>query len=218
MSNSVARSQAKRDLQDRQRAWLEEIVRLTGKKPSQIADGAGVSDTTLTRILYHSDYKGTLSQVTIDRIKAAYKLPGPEDTTKGRGAALLGFAEAERFVLTREAPELLAIVNSICKLHNDAEAWRLKTGSLEIAGYLAGDIVFVDTTVQPAPQDAVCVQIADYQHGSAETVWRIFDPPFLVGAAHDRTAYKPVLVDNERVKVRGVIVDSLRPHRLSTVR
>lgn len=220
MPSSVARSEAKKELQARQRAWLAEVVRITGKKPSQIADGAGVSDTTLTRLLNNPDYPGTLSQVTIDRIKLAYKLPGPEETTaaKGRGAALLGFSEGERIDLIREAAPLTKIVNAISDLHNNAEPWRLKTISLELAGYLAGDIVFVDTAASPHPQDAVCAQLADYKRGSAETIWRIWDPPYLVAAAHDRTAYKPLLVDNERVLIRGVIVDSLRPHRLSAAR
>lgn len=218
MANSISRSQAKKDLQTRQRAWLDEIVQMTGEKPSTIAENAGVSDTTLTRLLYNKDYSGTLTQVTIDRIKARYKVPGPEETTKSRGATLLSFSEAERLEDKREEPALLRVIAAITERHVNVEPWRLKTTSLELAGFLAGDIVFVDTAATPQAQDAVCAQIADYGRGSAETIWRIFDPPYLVGAAHDRTAYKPILIDHDRVKVRGVIVDSLRPHRLSTVR
>ena len=131
---------------------------------------------------------------------------------------MLGFSEAERVDPAREADALAHVIEQLSQANNDAEPWRLKTISLELAGFLAGDIAFVDTIIDPKAQDAVCAQIFDYQRGSAETVWRIFDPPFLVGAAHDRTAYKPVLVDNERVKLHGVIVASLRPRRLSGLR
>lgn len=79
-------------------------------------------------------------------------------------------------------------------------------------------MVVVDVTATPAPQDAVCAQVHDFKGGGHETVWRVFMPPYLVGASHDRTAYKPLLVDNDRVIVRGVIVESLRPHRLSATR
>jgi len=212
------RSQAKLDLQQRQRAWLAEVVAATKLKPSQIADAAGVSDTTLTRLLNNPEYKGTLSQITIDRIKSTYKLPGPEDYAGTRRPTLLGFSEAERFDPKREKGELSRMVTAILQARPGVDPWRLKTNALELSGYLPGDVLFVDLNAIAKPQDAVCAQVYDWQRGSAQTVWRIFDPPFLVGSALDRTAYKPLLVDNERVAVKGVIVESLRPHRLSATR
>jgi hypothetical protein len=134
---------------------------------------------------------------------------------------LIGLSEAARFEPSKEAKELAVMISAIHRGRPNVEAWRLKTMALEGVGYLPGDIVFVEALpegVLPKPQDAVCAQVVDYQHGSAETVWRVYDSPFLVGAANDRTAYKPLLVDGDRVKIIGVIRESLRPHSLSSTR
>ena len=54
---------------------------------------------------------------------------------------------------------------------------------------------------------------ARYRNGRAETVFRIFEDPFLVAATLDRTLFKPWLIDNDRVIVRGVVIASLRERR-----
>jgi hypothetical protein len=218
VSEPSTRSQAKRELQERQRVWLQEVIKATGKKPSQIAGVAGVSDTTLTRLLNKADYVGTLSQLTIDRIKEAFKVPGPEEYATTRRGALIGLAEAERFDFRHEPKNLARLVETMVGDRQAADPWRLKTSALEMVGYLAGDLVIVDLNAHPSPQDVVCAQVYDWQRGAAETVFRVFDPPFLVGASNDRTAYKPLLVDNERVVIKGVVVESFRPHRLSATR
>lgn len=222
MAKSVKRSETKRDIQAKQRAWLREVLETKRLTPSRLAIGAGVSDTTISRLLNNEEYTGTLAQETIERIKDTYKVPGPEEFAGGRrGVALLGLSEAARFDVRREQNDLAAVVEAILRGRNHVEPWRLKTMALEGVGYLPGDIVFVEILAEgqlPKPQDAVCAQVVDYQHGSAETVWRVYDPPFLVGAANERTAYKPLLVDGERVKVVGVIREAYRPHSLSATR
>ena len=190
-------------------------------KPAQLAAGAGASTSTLTRFLNDENYTGALSPDTIERIKSTYKVPGPEEYASSRRAPLIGLSEAARFNPKQEGAELVAIIAAILRGRPHVDAWRLKTMALESAGYLPGDIVFVEAladNMTPKPQDAVCAQVVDYSHGAAETVWRVFDPPFLVGAAHDRTAYKPLTVDGERVKIAGVIRESFRPHSLSFTR
>ena len=214
----TSRSQAKRELQARQKQWLSEIVKLTGDPPSTIAGNSGVSDTTLTRLLNNPEYQGTLTQVTIDRIKATYKVPGPEEYRQGRSAGMFGFGEAERFDAGQEPTGLSAIMTALIGARVAADPWRLKTDALSEAGYLPGDLVIVDLNAEAQPQDVVCAQVYDWKGGRAETVFRVFDPPFLVAAARERTAYKPLLLDNERVVIKGVVVESYRPHRLSATR
>lgn len=213
-----AKSETKRQMQERQRTWLHEIVRVTGKPASAIAGLSGVSDTTLTRLLNNPDYEGTLSQLTIDRIKDTLRVPGPEDLAGGKRGAVHGFFEAERFDGKAAPKALVRVIDGLMTGRDGADAWTLKTDALEAAGYLRGDVVIVDMNAAAEPQDAVCAQVNDWKGGGAETVWRVFMPPYLVGAAHDRTAYKPLLVDNDRVIVKGVIVESFRPHRLSATR
>lgn len=214
------RTETKRNVQARQRAWLREVLEKTRLKPSQLALGANVSDTTLTRMLNNESYTGTLSPETILRIKSTYNVPGPDEYS-ARRSPLIGLSEAARLDFRKEKGPLAAVIQAIVADRENIEPWRLKTMALESVGYLPGDIVFVRMLAedeQPRPQDAVCAQVVDYQHGSAETVWRVYDPPFLVGAANDRTAYKPLLVDGDRVKIAGIIRESYRPHSLSAMR
>jgi transcriptional regulator with XRE-family HTH domain len=218
VASAPRQSDTKRRLQQEQQRWLQEIVNATGMKLSQIAVRAGVSDTTLTRLANDETYGGTLSPLTIERIKESLRVPGPEEYGARRPGGFAGFAEAERFDGEREPQALAAAVMTLIGDRPAIDPWRLKTEALIEAGYLPGDIVLVDLNATPEPQDAVCAQVYDWQRGAAETVWRVFDPPFLVGAARDRTAYKPLLVDNERVVVKGVLMESLRPHRLSKAR
>lgn len=206
-----SRSDAKREVQQRQREWLQQIITTTGDKPSIIASNSGVSDSTLTRLLNNPAYRHTLTQVTIDAIKATYKVPGPEELA-GRGM-LVGFGEAERL----ERKEMQSVAGALVGT-KAVEIWRLRTEALVAAGYLPGDLLMVDATVEPKPQDLVCARVTDWARGAEQTLFRIFDPPFLVAAAADRTAFKPLLIDNERVKLSGVVVESYRPHRLSATR
>jgi hypothetical protein len=221
VARSGGRTEAKREVQTQQRKWLLEVLEKVKLKPSQLAIGAGVSDTTITRILNNEDYLGTLAPETIERIKGTYKVPGPEEFANRSRSSVIGFSEASRFDAGREAADLAVIVDAILRGRSNMHVWRLKTMALEGVGYLPGDLVFVEhlpDTISARPQDAVCAQVVDYQHGAAETVWRVYDPPFLVGAANDRTAYKPILVDGDRVKIAGVIRESYRPHSLSATR
>jgi hypothetical protein len=220
-SAQPSKRSTKRDVQARQKTWLIEVLEKTQLKPSQLAVGAGVSSSTLTRILNSDEYSGTLAPETIARIKDTYKVPGPEEYTSGGRFSLIGLSEAARLDPRREKNDLAAVIGAILRGRSDYEAWRLKSMALEGVGYLPGDILFVRSLKpgeNPRPQDAVCAQIVDYQHGAAETVWRVYDPPFLVGASNDRTAYKPVLVDGDRVKIAGVVEESFRPHSLSANR
>jgi hypothetical protein len=212
------RSAAKEDVQARQREWLQHIVKATDDKPSVIATRSGVSDSTLTRLLNNPAYRHTLTQVTIDRIKAAYNVPGPEEYAVGRPGMLVGFGEAERVDVRREPKELQSVVGALIGDRKAIEIWRLRTDALIVAGYLPGDLVLVDPAAEAKPQDLVSARVADWQRGNEQTLFRIFDPPFLVAASQDRTAFKPLLVDPERVQLRGVVIESYRPHRLSATR
>lgn len=84
MTGATKRSEAKKEIQERQRAWLRELTQALNMAPSAIAAGAEVSESTLTRILNSKGYTGTLTAETIERIKSTYKVPGPEEYAKNR--------------------------------------------------------------------------------------------------------------------------------------
>lgn len=205
-------------IQAQQRGWLQEIINTSGDNLAQIAARAGVSDSTLSRLVNNPSYAGVLSPVSVMRITGAYQVPGPDEYGAPRRSGMIGFSEAERYDPTAAQDDVAALVQALLKLRSGSDAWRLKTDALEEAGYLAGDIVIVDLNAQPAAQDAVCAQVYDWKGGGAATVWRIYDPPYLVAAARERTAFKPLLVDNDRVIIKGVVDKMVRPHRLSANR
>lgn len=209
---------AKKGIQLRQRAWLKEIVNQSGETLLQVALKSGVSASTLSRVANSETYDGVLSAVTIERITEAYQVAGPDDYGAPRRQGLLGFSEAERYVPAANDGDIAPLVQALLGTRPGADAWRLKTEALEEVGYLPGDIVIVDLNAQPAPQDVVCAQVYDWRGGGAQTIWRVFDPPYLIGAARDRTAYKPLAVDNQQVVIKGVVEKMVRPHRRSSVR
>ena len=96
--------------------------------------------------------------------------------------------------------------------HNNASVWRITGRALEMAGYLPGDLVVVDLDRKAARGDAVCAQIYDLDNDTAQTVLRLFEPPYLVAASSRAEFRKPDLVDDERVKIMGVVVASVRQH------
>lgn len=49
--------------------------------------------------------------------------------------------------------------------------------------------------------------------GRAETIFRLYEDPFLVAATLDKGLMKPHLIDNDRVVVRGVVIASFRERR-----
>jgi len=212
---AITRTEAKKHLQDRQRAWLLRVIETTGLKPSQIARGADVSDTTLTRLLNNPSYEGTLSELTIERIKTTYNLPGPGNDPPAKGGAPVLFSEAELLQFAALEPSIAAALTALCAGITACEIWRLHSSAIENAGYLVNDLVVVDPNATPGPHDAVKAVVTEWSRGSAETIWRLFDPPYLLSSAARQLAAKPLLVDGQRVRVAGVIVASLRPHRLS---
>lgn len=70
----------------------------------------------------------------------------------------------------------------------------------------------VDLNARPEVGDVVCAQVYD-RAGKGETVFRVFEDPFLVAATLDTKLIRPLLIDNDRVVIRGVVVASFRERR-----
>lgn len=86
--------------------------------------------------------------------------------------------------------------------------WRVRSGDMRAAGFLPGDVIVVDDALQPRRGDAVLAQLYDLSLGSAETVLRLYLPPYLVRPGLE--AETPLAVDGERVLVRGVVSSLVR--------
>jgi hypothetical protein len=202
---------AKRDtkevIRQAQRAWLSDVLAETKKTASQIADEAGVSDTTLTRFLNNPDYVGTLSPMTVERISEHVGIPGPGYISVSAPTARRPRDEAVRIAWDSEAiknPKLAALIDD----RFQPEVWTIQNDFLALAGVRQGDIVVIDKDVQARDGDIVCAQI---ENGSGpRTVFRMFQMPNLVGASFDPQAVRPEPIDGRRVRVVGVVTDLLR--------
>jgi hypothetical protein len=211
---AVKLSEAKRTTHNEQREWILELSRWLKLDPTLVAERAGLAGTTLTRLVNNSGYRGTLRSTTIRRLTEAYGVPSPEEFA--RGAKFPG-AEAEPVDL-KASPELTPVLHALAGENHNLELWRLRTDMLAAAGYLAGDILLVDPHGTPKPHDVVSAQIFEIARTTSVTIWRVYDPPYLVSAGLDRIGWKPMAVDGERVRLTGVVKYMIRPHSLSATR
>jgi hypothetical protein len=195
--------------------WIREVLLKTGDTPSGLARKAGLATTTITRFLNDPDAPmlSLRSMAKIGHIAGMPMIPG---TPSMASANLIGFAEAEGEPY-RRAEGSNAIDRAVLALidgRNAADPWLLRTRAIEALGYLAGDVVIVDLNRKPLAGDVVCAQSYNWEKAQAETIFRVYEPPYLVAATMDTalavTLRKPLLVDNDRVIIKGVITDELR--------
>ncbi len=190
-------------------AWIDWLLSKTGRTDAALAKDAGLA----INYLYRKRADGTVLGATQIRMLADhYGLPGP-DTYLLPGAGGMSDEAAPFDPAAASDQTLRAMVEVSLKGRANAAAWVLKSRALEDAGYLAGDIVVSDATVQPMAGDPVVAQVYDLRSGSRETVFRILEAPYLVAACSDPQLRKPLLVDNERVIVMGTITQSFRSRR-----
>jgi hypothetical protein len=206
------------DLHDRMRAWLHEVLDHQQVRPNGLARLTGVSPTTLTRVLNDPKAKHTLSATTIDAIVRATGYPPPDFAGSEAGNALHPLPpaqgqELDGLKLPAETGDARIddAVRFLCQADDNFTPWRLNTRALEGLGYLPGDVVIVDLAQKPEAGDVVVAQI--YKARGADTVFRLYAKPFLTAAANDRVMRPPLLVDDDRVAIRGTVIAMFRPHR-----
>lgn len=213
--NTPPKLKAKSALQAEERErileWVEWLRVRTGETLSDLAEHAGLSSNTLTRL---KQREGALLDALSTRMLCEYTgLPGPELYKLGHTT---GFTEeAVRFdpVAGDIDPAVSSFLKTLTKDRPDATAWILKTRAIEGSGYMQGDMVIADARVQPRAGDAVCAQVVDLRTGAAEIVFRLFEPPYLIASNTAASLRKPLLIDDERVIVMGTVTESLRLRR-----
>ncbi|MET3601021.1 helix-turn-helix domain-containing protein [Martelella mangrovi] len=188
--------------------WVRFILGHKRWSQTRLAKEAGLDPSTLSRFLKDEpDNTRMLNSYSIENIERVSGIPAFETSLPvlPRG---LGEKESEPF----DAEPLSSVSGAVAAIkqgRNGVDPWVLRSRCLETAGYMPGDIVIIDLGATPRPGDVVCAQVYD-NSGRAETVMRIFEYPFLVAASMDARLFKPLLVDNERVVVRGVVIASIR--------
>ncbi len=196
------------------REWLARVCQVTGLQPTKLAKAAGLAPSTLTRPLAEGDNGvSTLHAATIEKLVTFSGLT-PPGSAGGERRPLRGFREDAAPFDAKSHDSLADAVRALTAGRNGVDPWTIKSRALELAGYLPGDVVLVDLNAVPAPGDAVCAQVYDWRAMQAETVMRIFRrvAPFeiLLARSLDPAFDEPLIVDGERVIVKGVLL----PHRL----
>ena len=195
----------------KQLAWVQAILHHRGWSITRLAEEAGFHHSTLSKFLNDPNNIARLSSSIVEAIAEAggippYYLEAP--------TAPAGFEEAEAEPLTEiDGDEAIHAVHMICDGRNGVDPWVLRSRALEQAGYMPGDILVVDLNATARPGDCVCIQIYD-KTGRAETAFRLLEPPFLVAASNDPHFRRPILVDNDRAQIRGVVIATIRPRHV----
>lgn len=179
--------------------------------PSQLALKSGMAASTVTRYLNDDTGNLTVQQSTLEKIAALtgfrpYQFPG-----RGRP----GMAEPDAVPFdqdqAREVDWVRSAVASLKAGRNGVDAWVMKGAALDGMGVLPGDIVIIDQNMRPKPGDVVIVQLVDYLRGQAETVMRVWQPPFVCTHSLRLGPQRPEQVDEERVQLAGTAIGFIRP-------
>ncbi len=131
-------------------------------------------------------------------------------------AAAPGFGESDAAPFL-PAPDMGAAARSQLEIigrtfgqRPGVDVWQVKSRTLELAGFLPGDMMLVDTfaTERLAPGDIVVAQV--YSRTGAKTVLRRWLPPVLVAATMDKSDEQVFVVDNDNVSIRGKVMAQWR--------
>lgn len=196
------------ELRESLRRWLRDAIRASGLTATEVARRAGLSSTTLTRPVREGPYNSTISTHTIDKVAEVTSYPPPEGLGRPRTRPARGFAEPD--AIPYRAPEKAELAAGPGR-----DWWLVKSRVLDLEGYLSGDRVLVDLRERPLPGDIVVAQVIA-ERGEPETVFRKFEPPFLLTRSTVPDSGKPILVDYERVSIMGVVVASWRVRKGDT--
>ena len=194
------------------REYVRLVVRQSGKSATALAKELGIAPSTLTRLLKaRDDSSATLHARTLRKLQDHSGIPPLFGDDPSVPAVIRGLREdAVPFDARGADPALSAALKALISGRKAADPWTIRTRSLERIGFLPGDIVIVDLGRKAESGDAVCAQVYDWRRGTAETVMRLYEPPYLVAASLDEGLRRPLVVDNEQVIIKGVLL----PHRL----
>ena len=186
--------------------WVRAVMSYLGvPSANQLAEMAGVNPANIQRPL-SPNYKGKFGVATIARIAAAANLRPMEFPSRPAG---LGEPEAAQFTFDGAQDAIDSnidrAVRELTRGRNGRDPWIMKSYALEMSGVLPGDILIVDMNLQPKPKDIVCAQIYSRGGREAETVFRVYEPPYLMMNSLRYGIQKPIPVDGEDVVIRGVV-------------
>lgn len=192
--------------------WVNFILSHRRWSARRLAVEAEIDPSTISRFLNDPTQSRMLNSYSIEKIEKASGVPAFETSADTLPRAAVGYADGDGkpYELGADAG-LKEAISALKHGRNGVDPWVLQSRCLETAGYIPGDVLIVDLNAVPQNGDIVCAEIFD-RNGQPETVFRIFEHPFLITATMDASRLTPTLIDKS-VVVRGVVVSSLRERR-----
>lgn len=185
-----------------------------GISANELARRAKLAPSTIQRPLNDPAWPNVLSGRTLSAIAEIAGLK-PLEFPSRTGAGSFGEPEAVPFQFDQEADAIGSnvdrAVRELCKGRNGRDPWVMRSNLLEMSGILPGDILIVDMNITPRQKDVVCAQLYQWSLMKAETVFRVYEPPYLL--TNSGATSKPVAVDGQDVMIRGVVDGLVRPRR-----
>ncbi len=193
-----------------QRSYVLKVLERTGWNQTELAKRAGLHPSTLSRFFTAPPGAQALRASSISRIAQVSGIPmSAGDEPSAHEAS--GMAESEAQPLANGITALADTILAALRTEAGAvDAWRLNSRALELAGYRPGDVLFVKLGAPPLKGDVVCAQVYDWVNNRTETVFRLFEPPYLITATADISRLKPLALDDENVAVKGTVLHALR--------
>lgn len=191
---------------EQQLAWVRAVMSYLGVSANELARRAGVSPSTVQRPLSDPSWPHAMSAKTISAIATIagvqpLEFPGRVGGVSEPEAVPFQYAANEDAI----GSNVDRAVRELCRGRNGREPWVIRSHALELSGLLPGDIVIVDMNLQPQPKDIVCAQLYEWSQTKAETVFRLYEPPYLLTNSMRLGIQKPIPVDGQSVIIRGVV-------------
>lgn len=197
------------DLIKRQREWLQEVLSKTGWNQTKLSKKANLSPSTLSHFLSGTRDGHALTSRTISAIEQVSGLAF--DGRKMSPAFPTGGSHNDGQVLDDAfSAEHSEVLDVLLSQGAGRSAYVLTSGALRLAGYVPGDVLVVDPSIEPEDNDLVLAQATDAEDGAKRIVFRIFCQPYLVAPGMDAKDRFPLVVDRYHTKIRGVVVASVR--------
>lgn len=185
-----------------------------GLSQTQLGKKAGIDQPSMSRFERGTRRPSTAQTVAladalgIDPRELLPRRSADHATGQSSGRPMAGaVSPAAPNVLQRLAESIAAVAS-----RPGFDLWQVRDRSMQTAGYLPGDFMLVRQLGEEGADmlhvgDAVIAQVVSPASGEAATVFRRFDPPFLMPASLDPED-KPVLgID---AQIRGKVVASWR--------
>lgn len=199
---------------EEQVAWIRAVERYLGVSTTELARRAKLAPSTLQRPLNDKGWTGMVSGKTLAAVADAAGLRPLEFPNPTIG---LNEPEAVPFVYDERADAIASnfdrAIRELVRGRNGRDAWVMHSYALELAGVLPGDVLIVDMNLTARPKDIVCAQLYQWSAMKADTVFRIYEPPYLMTSSMRYGTQKPVPVDDQDAVIKGVVDGIFRRRR-----